>query len=198
MAFFSDENCNYLSLSLSPAGKHKAYVFRLKYKHIKTASSVVPILLYLSFVSFFSVVVIGVFGQSPFFKKILSDPQQTLVILLLSSFAAIVAFSEGVFFVWVRSDPSLLLNEVERKHLTYLRICKSLSWKAYAAFLFSLSTPIIGTIALPDGVDGFKKEVYSSGFGSNLIVFQVGGIGVFLAIFIVRRIYKIMHYEPQE
>jgi hypothetical protein len=185
MTFFSDGNQEYFSLSLNPSGSKKAYVFPLT-KRQHSVSRLAPYLLLASVlilagVTFFAVSAhLGPVGASP------AGSSPEAVVVTLSVAAAIIAFAELAFFLWLR--PSRL-SESSRRVLRLTRLLKRRSWMVYLTFLFSLAAPIVGLIGLP----GALAEVFSGGGNAWLFLLaQLALVMLAMLVFLLRRIAVLL------
>ncbi len=191
MAFFFDGTSSYLSLSLSPAGDKKVYVFKMTERQVLVASRMLPSCLAASLIAFFSIAAIGTLGKLVI-GGWLNESLQTDIELSLASLGAVVAFTECGLFMWVRFSPSSLLSEGQRKRLCHMALYRRLSWMAYAAFFFSALSPCLGLLVLPDSRAGLG---WDAGFLTYFYVVQVGFIGSLLIVFLVRRLLIISSWK---
>ena len=195
MAFFFDGISNYMSLNLSPTANKKVYVFKMTERQIFVASKILPPCLATSIIAFFLIAAIGVLSKLDFISGWLNKSQQTDLLILLAALGAVMAFSEVGFFMWVRFSPSSLLSEEKRKCLRHMALYKRLSWMIYATFLFSLLSPSLGLIALPDSIAGLEADIAAAGILTYMYITQVCLIAILFVAFLVRRVLIILFWK---
>ncbi|WP_322015531.1 hypothetical protein [Paraburkholderia sp. J12] len=193
MAFFYDGNVNYFSLSLDPIGKKVAYVFKLTGRQFKTLSWCLPVIFFvLIFLVLSSIFLVdGLFGNE---YLILSDRYQDSALRVVSAISAMFALAEVGFFLWVRGNGGLRLNELERARLGLVKINKKLSFLAYLNFLLGLLPSLFGLaffwrLGVMSG-----ERVFS---GDMLVMMQVGGLSCVIALFLVRRIFRVVMWKSE-
>lgn len=193
MAFFFDGTSSFMSLSLNPAAAdRKVHVFKMTERQIFVASKILPFCLATSIIAFLLIAAIGALSKLDFIGGWLNESLHADIVILLASLCTVVAFSEVGFFMWVRFSPSSLLSEAKRKRLGHMALYRRLSWMTYAAFLFSLLSPCLGLLVLPDSSAGLGWE---AGFLTYFCIIQVGlGASLFIA-FLVRRILIILSWK---
>jgi hypothetical protein len=193
MAFFSDGTNDYFSLSLAPSRRERAYVFRLTESQSLLSSYLTRGGLPLTLALFAFALVLALAETMGVRGYFLSDSTRTLLLIVASSSAALIAYAEVLFFLWVRNTRGSCLDEPARKELRYhIALYYEKSLAAYLIFLLNTIVPALCIAALPGGLPKFFGEIASSGAFVELFAIQLALLGLGLIAFLVRRTHTLL------
>lgn len=192
MAFFSNGNAEFLSLSLAPTGKGFAYVFLLNRSQARISLGLVQSLLPISlgiFALTFCAAAAAILGVRPLG---FSDARYETLLMILASCAALIAYSEVAFFLWVKATRDSRLSETSRLALMNMQVLSSKSGKAYLIFLLNLMVPVLAILALPGGAQRYFTDFLKSGAGFQFFIFQLAVVAAVLMAFLIKRTIALL------
>lgn len=191
MAFFSDGNKEYFSLSLCPNKNKnkKSYVYKMNKKQEMISKNFIHPLLIISSAIFITIIIISIIEFFNITAAPIMRSNQQSVVLALAVMATLIAFFEILIFLWIRNGQKNITKEFEvKKDRSPLVIIRKKSCMAYAIFLFCMLSPFIGILALPGGVLSFTTEISMYGPYFSIFLFQIIIFLIILSVFLILRI----------